>query len=228
MRAAPAANAAHGDQRRHAGERSNRERFARRLIERINNLRGTQPGLKATARWSPGHGAELRDYIGRVAAGAELVVDVRCASDDLTFGLPEGDASLGGFFIGPTLFDMSLPTCRSTPTNLRAGVVHGSRPRLRRRRCGCRQTNTASRVAIFTRIGDAARDIRLPGAAGIIRRQRADPGAGGLLRFGGWKRSGFGDLNQHGRRQSVPGQDRHVAMAVSRASGQCHIIPTMS
>jgi len=30
------------------------------------------------------------------------------------------------------------------------------------------------------------------------RHQRADPGADRVLHFRGWKKSGFGDLNQHG------------------------------
>ena len=52
-------------------------------------------------------------------------------------------------------------------------------------------------VAIFTRDGDTARDftarmnVGMVGVQTTIRTVR-------VLRLGGWKRSGFGDLNQHG------------------------------
>ncbi|MGO9507299.1 MAG: CoA-acylating methylmalonate-semialdehyde dehydrogenase, partial [Mycobacterium sp.] len=87
------------------------DRLRARLVERINNLR-VGHSLDPKADYGPlvteAALTRVRYYIGHgVVAGAELVVDGRVrASDDLTFGLPDGVASLeGGFFIGPTLFD---------------------------------------------------------------------------------------------------------------------------
>lgn len=208
------------------------ERLRARLIERINNLR-VGHSLDPKADYGPlvtgAALARVRDYIGQgVAAGAELVVDGRDrASDDLTFGLPEGDANLeGGFFIGPTLFDhVAAHNVDLHRRNLRAGVVHGSRPRLRR----------GVAAAVGARIRQRGGDLhprrrrgprlRLPGAGGHGRRQRADPGAGGLPHF---RRLEALRLRrpQPARPGGNPvlhqGQDRHVAMAV-RHQGRCRI-----
>ena len=53
-------------------------------------------------------------------------------------------------------------------------------------------------VAMFTRDGDAGARLREPHQRRHGRHQRADPVPIAYYTFGGWKRSGFGDLNQHG------------------------------
>ena len=53
-------------------------------------------------------------------------------------------------------------------------------------------------VAIFTRDGDTARDFTNRVQAGMVGVNFAIPVPLAYHTFGGWKRSGFGDLNQHG------------------------------
>ncbi|HTH32831.1 MAG TPA: aldehyde dehydrogenase family protein, partial [Xanthobacteraceae bacterium] len=53
-------------------------------------------------------------------------------------------------------------------------------------------------VAIFTRDGDTARDFTNRVQVGMVGVNFAIPVPLSYYTFGGWKRSGFGDLNQHG------------------------------
>ena len=53
-------------------------------------------------------------------------------------------------------------------------------------------------VAIFTRDGDAARDFASKCEIGMVGINVPIPVPLAYYTFGGWKRSGFGDLNQHG------------------------------
>ena len=53
-------------------------------------------------------------------------------------------------------------------------------------------------VAIYTRDGDAARDFASRVNVGMVGINVPIPVPLAYYTFGGWKRSGFGDLNQHG------------------------------
>src|SRR6204780_1353702 len=53
-------------------------------------------------------------------------------------------------------------------------------------------------VAIFTRDGDAARDFAAKVNVGMVGVNVPIPVPAAYYSFGGWKRSGFGDLNQYG------------------------------
>ena len=53
-------------------------------------------------------------------------------------------------------------------------------------------------VAIFTRDGDSARDFAARVQVGMVGINVPIPVPLAYHTFGGWKRSGFGDLNQHG------------------------------
>jgi malonate-semialdehyde dehydrogenase (acetylating)/methylmalonate-semialdehyde dehydrogenase len=53
-------------------------------------------------------------------------------------------------------------------------------------------------VAIFTRDGDAARDFVARVNIGMVGVNVPIPVPLACYTFGGWKRSAFGDLNQHG------------------------------
>src|SRR6201999_2302484 len=53
-------------------------------------------------------------------------------------------------------------------------------------------------VAVFTRDGDAARDFTSRVQVGMVGVNVPIPVPVAYHTFGGWKRSGFGDLNQHG------------------------------
>ena len=53
-------------------------------------------------------------------------------------------------------------------------------------------------MAIFTRDGDTARDFVARVQVGMVGVNVPIPVPVSYHTFGGWKRSGFGDLNQHG------------------------------
>ena len=176
-------------------------RLRAKLVERINSLR-VGHSLDPKADYGPlVTGAALkrvRDYIDAgVAAGAEIVVDGReKASDELTFG----DANLeGGYFIGPTLFDhvtteMSIYTdeifgpvlCIVRAKDYEDALALPS------------EHEYGNGVAVFTRDGDTARDFVSRVQVGMIGVNVPIPVPVAYHTFGGWKRSGFGDLNQHG------------------------------
>lgn len=176
-------------------------RLRARLVERVNNLR-VGHSLDPKADYGPlvteAALTRVRDYIGAgVEAGAEIVVDGReKASHELTFG----DANLeGGFFIGPTLFDhvttdMSIYTdeifgpvlCIVRASNYEEALALPS------------EHEYGNGVAIFTRDGDTARDFVSRVQVGMVGVNVPIPVPVSYHTFGGWKRSGFGDLNQHG------------------------------
>ena len=177
------------------------DRLRARLVERINELR-VGHSLDPKADYGPlvteAALKRVRDYIGQgVEAGAEAVVDGReRASDDLQFG----DANLeGGYFIGPTLFD-HVTTDMSIYTDEIFGPVlcivraddYEEALRLPS------EHEYGNGVAVFTRDGDTARDFVSRVQVGMVGVNFPIPVPLAYHTFGGWKRSGFGDLNQHG------------------------------
>ena len=58
-------------------------------------------------------------------------------------------------------------------------------------------------VAIFTRDGDAAREFANRVKVGMVGINVPIPVPLAYHTFGGWKRSGFGDINQHGPEASA-------------------------
>lgn len=177
------------------------DRLRARLVERINNLR-VGHSLDPKADYGPlitsAALARVKDYIARgIEAGAEAVVDGReRASDELAFD----DVSLeGGYFIGPTLFDhvttdMSIYTdeifgpvlCIVRANDYEEALALPS------------EHEYGNGVAIFTRDGDTARDFTSRVQVGMVGVNVPIPVPVAYHTFGGWKRSGFGDLNQHG------------------------------
>ncbi len=73
-----------------------------------------------------------------------------------------------------------------------------ARPTTLRRWRLCNDHEYGNGVAIFTRDGDAARDFATKVKVGMIGVNVPIPVPVAYYTFGGWKRSGFGDLNQHG------------------------------
>jgi malonate-semialdehyde dehydrogenase (acetylating)/methylmalonate-semialdehyde dehydrogenase len=177
------------------------ERLRARLIEKINNLR-VGHSLDPKADYGPlvteAALNRVKDYIDHgVAAGAEAVIDGReRTSDDLQFG----DANLeGGYFIGPTLFDhvtkdMSIYTDEIFGPVLCMVRAQDYEEALRLPT----EHEYGNGVAVFTRDGDTARDFVSRVQVGMVGVNVPIPVPVAYHTFGGWKRSGFGDLNQHG------------------------------
>ena len=177
------------------------ERLRARLIDKINNLR-VGHSLDPKAEYGPlvteAALARVKDYIQQgVDAGAEAVIDGReRASDDLQFG----DANLEeGYFIGPTLFDhvtadMSIYTDEIFGPVLCIVRADDYEEALRLPS----EHEYGNGVAVFTRDGDTARDFVSRVQVGMVGVNVPIPVPVAYHTFGGWKRSGFGDLNQHG------------------------------
>jgi malonate-semialdehyde dehydrogenase (acetylating)/methylmalonate-semialdehyde dehydrogenase len=133
----------------------------------------------------------ITDLIGQgVKEGAELVVDGR--------GL-ELQGYERGFFLGGSLFDGVTENMSSYKTEIfgpvlcmvRAGGYAEAADLINRHEYG-------NGTAIFTRDGDAARAFADSIEVGMVGVNFASPVPLSYYTFGGWKRSGFGDLNQHG------------------------------
>ena len=87
-------------------------------------------------------------------------------------------------------------------------------------------------VAIFTRDGDAAREFAAKVQVGMVGINIPIPVPLAYHTFGGWKRSAFGDVNQHGTegvRFWTRDQDRDPALAQGRRAREVASfnIPTM-
>jgi malonate-semialdehyde dehydrogenase (acetylating)/methylmalonate-semialdehyde dehydrogenase len=176
-------------------------RLRARLVERVNQLR-VGHSLDPKADYGPlvtsAALARVKDYIGQgIEAGAEAVVDGReRTSDDLTFG----DASLeGGYFIGPTLFDHVTPDMSIYTDEIFGPVLCIVRADTYEEALALPSEHEyGNGVAIFTRDGDTARDFVARVQVGMVGVNVPIPVPVAYHTFGGWKRSGFGDLNQHG------------------------------
>ncbi|TPG34379.1 CoA-acylating methylmalonate-semialdehyde dehydrogenase [Mycolicibacterium hodleri] len=176
-------------------------RLRARLVERVNQLR-VGHSLDPKADYGPlitsAALARVKDYIGQgIEAGADAVVDGRDrASDDLTFG----DSSLeGGYFIGPTLFDHVTPDMSIYKDEIFGPVLCIVRADTYEEALALPSEHEyGNGVAIFTRDGDTARDFVSRVQVGMVGVNVPIPVPVAYHTFGGWKRSGFGDLNQHG------------------------------
>jgi malonate-semialdehyde dehydrogenase (acetylating)/methylmalonate-semialdehyde dehydrogenase len=177
------------------------DRLRARLVERVNGLR-VGHSLDPKADYGPlvteAALTRVRDYIDQgVAAGAEIVVDGReRSSDDLAFG----DANLeGGYFIGPTLFDHVRPDMSIYTDEIFGPVLCMVRAKDYEEALALPSEHEyGNGVAVFTRDGDTARDFVSRVQVGMVGVNVPIPVPVAYHSFGGWKRSGFGDLNQHG------------------------------
>ena len=168
--------------------------LAAKLTERVTALR-VGPALAEDVDYGPLVSAaaveRVSDYIQQgVDAGAALLADGRGFS-------VEGHEE--GFYLGPTLFDHV-----TTDMSIYLEEVFG--PVLVIARAADYEQALAmasdhefgNGVAIFTRDGDAARDFAVRVNVGMVGVNVPIPVPIAYFTFGGWKKSGFGDLNQHG------------------------------
>ncbi|KRA62390.1 methylmalonate-semialdehyde dehydrogenase [Caulobacter sp. Root655] len=140
---------------------------------------------------SAAHKARIESYIQMgVDEGAELVVDGR------GFSLQGHE---DGFFVGPTLFDHVKPGMTSYKDEIFGPVLQIVRAEsLEEGVALASRHQYGNGVAIFTRNGDAAREFADQVEVGMIGINVPIPVPVAYHSFGGWKRSGFGDLNQYG------------------------------
>ena len=109
------------------------------------------------------------------------------------------DGHENGYFIGGTLFDHVTPEMRIYDEEIFGPVLMIARADTYEQ--ALQLTNDhqyGNGAAIYTRDGDTARDFAARVQAGMIGVNVPIPVPIAYHTFGGWKRSGFGDLNQHG------------------------------
>jgi len=166
----------------------------------------------------------VRGYIDTgIAEGAELLVDGR----DFRMQGHEN-----GYFIGGTLFDRVTPSMRIYQEEIFGPVLCVVRAETYADAFRLPQEHVyGNGVAIFTRDGDAARDFASRINVGMVGINVPIPVPLAYHTFGGWKASGFGDLNQHGP-DSVRFYTKTKTVTARWPSGvkdgASFVIPTMS
>lgn len=125
-----------------------------------------------------------------IDAGAELVVDGR------DFSLQGYE---NGFFVGPHLFDRVTRDMDIYKTEIFGPVLSTVRADSYDDALELAMENEfGNGTAIFTRDGDTARDFASRINIGMVGVNVPIPVPLAFHTFGGWKKSAFGDLNQHG------------------------------
>ena len=170
------------------------DRLRKKLIPAIEALR-VGISTDAEAHYGPvvnaAHKKRVEDWIQTAAdEGAELVIDGR------GFQLQGHEK---GFFIGPTLFDHVTPDMKSYKEEIFGPVLQIVRARDFEEAVALPSNHQyGNGVAIFTRNGHAAREFAARVNVGMVGVNVPIPVPVAYHSFGGWKRSGFGDHNQHG------------------------------
>ena len=165
-----------------------------KLIPRVESLK-IGPSTDAQADYGPMVTKELlnkvRGYIDSgVKEGAKLLVDGR------GFKLQGYE---NGNFIGGCLFDDVTPDMKIYKEEIFGPVLSVVRAKDYDEAVRLPSDHEyGNGVAIFTRDGDTARDFVNRVQVGMVGVNFAIPVPLAYHTFGGWKRSGFGDLNQHG------------------------------
>ncbi len=170
------------------------DELAKRLIPRVESLK-IGPSTDSGADFGPlvtkAHVAKVRDYVELgVQEGAKLLVDGR------GFKMQGYE---NGFYMGGCLFDEVTPDMRIYKEEIFGPVLSIVRADDYETALAlCTDHEYGNGVAIFTRDGDAARDFTARVQVGMVGVNVPIPVPLSYYTFGGWKRSAFGDLNQHG------------------------------
>ena len=170
------------------------DRLREKLIPAINALRvgvSNDPDAHYGPVVTPEHKARVEQWITTAEEeGGEIVIDGR------GFTLQGHEK---GFFIGPTLIDRVTPQMKSYQEEIFGPVLQIVRAKdfedaLRLPS----EHQYGNGVAIFTRNGHAAREFASHVNVGMVGINVPIPVPVAYHSFGGWKRSGFGDIDQYG------------------------------
>ena len=168
--------------------------LVKKLVPRVESLKiglSTDAGADYGPLVTQAALHRVKEYIDSgVAAGARLLVDGR------GFRMQGYE---NGFFIGGTLFDHVTPDMQIYREEIFGPVLSVVRAANYEEALRLPSAHEyGNGVAIFTRDGDAARDFVSRVQVGMVGVNVPIPVPIAYHTFGGWKRSGFGDLNQHG------------------------------
>ncbi|WP_206479756.1 CoA-acylating methylmalonate-semialdehyde dehydrogenase [Kocuria sp. KRD140] len=170
------------------------DRLVDLLRERIDQLT-LGPSLDPASDFGPVVGPDAKERIERYIGigeqeGATLLVDGRGAE---VAGHPDG------FWVGATLFDHVTPDMQIYKDEIFGPVLCVVRAEDYEEALRLPSEHEyGNGVAIFTRDGDTARDFTSRVDVGMVGVNVPIPVPIAYYTFGGWKASGFGDLNQHG------------------------------
>jgi malonate-semialdehyde dehydrogenase (acetylating)/methylmalonate-semialdehyde dehydrogenase len=173
---------------------STADELVKRLIPRVEALK-IGPSTDLAADYGPlvtqAHLDKVKSYIDiGEKEGAKLLVDGR------GFSLQGYE---NGFYLGGCLFDGVTSDMRIYKEEIFGPVLSIARaPTYEAALKLCNDHEYGNGVAIYTRDGDAARDFASRVQVGMVGVNVPIPVPIAYYTFGGWKRSGFGDLNQHG------------------------------
>ncbi|RJF89025.1 CoA-acylating methylmalonate-semialdehyde dehydrogenase [Oleomonas cavernae] len=165
-----------------------------KLLPRVESLK-VGPSNDPTSDYGPMVSAELlakvRGYVDHgVSEGAKLLVDGR------NFKLQGYE---NGYFMGGCLFDHVTPDMKIYKEEIFGPVLSVVRAKDFDEAVELPTKHMyGNGVAIYTRDGDAARDFASRVQVGMVGINVPIPVPLAYHSFGGWKRSAFGDTNQHG------------------------------
>ena len=174
---------------------STAEALVKRLIPRVENLKIGPYTSGEDMDYGPLVTKAAKEKVlglveSGVSQGAELAVDGR------------GYKLQGyedGFFVGPHLFDRVTPDMDIYKTEIFGPVLSTVRADSYETALGLAMDHEyGNGAAIFTRDGDTARDFASRINIGMVGINVPIPVPLAYHTFGGWKKSAFGDLNQHG------------------------------
>jgi malonate-semialdehyde dehydrogenase (acetylating) / methylmalonate-semialdehyde dehydrogenase len=174
------------------------EETANKLIEklapRVESLK-IGPSHDADADFGPVVTKQAMDRVkgyieDGIAEGADLIVDGR------NFVMQGYE---NGFFVGGCLFDNVTADMKIYREEIFGPVLSVVRSNSYEEALGLATDHEyGNGVAIYTRDGDTARNFANRVQVGMVGINVPIPVPLAYHTFGGWKRSGFGDLNQHG------------------------------
>src|SRR5215472_4745370 len=174
--------------------RTTADRLMEKLVPRVENLK-IGPSLDASADFGP---LVTREALQRVRNYVDLGIKegARLAVDGRAFKMQGYE---NGFYMGGCLFDHVTKDMRIYKEEIFGPVLSVVRAHDYKEALALpSEHDYGNGVAIFTRDGDAARDFAAKVNVGMVGINVPIPVPIAYYTFGGWKRSGFGDLNQHG------------------------------
>jgi malonate-semialdehyde dehydrogenase (acetylating) / methylmalonate-semialdehyde dehydrogenase len=170
------------------------DRLMEKLIPRVENLK-IGPSLDSTADFGP---LVTREALQRVKNYVEIGIKegATLAVDGRNFKMQGYE---NGFYMGGCLFDNVTKDMRIYKEEIFGPVLSVVRAKDYAEALALPSEHEyGNGVAIFTRDGDAARDFANRVNVGMVGVNVPIPVPVAYYTFGGWKRSGFGDLNQYG------------------------------
>ena len=170
------------------------DRLREKLIPAINALRvgvSNDPDAHYGPVVTPEHKQRIEGWIDTAEKeGAEVVIDGR------GFSLQGHE---DGFFVGPTLLDRVTTGMESYKEEIFGPVLQIVRAKDFEEAVRLPSEHQyGNGVAIFTRNGHAAREFASRVNVGMVGINVPIPVPVSYHSFGGWKRSGFGDIDQYG------------------------------